>query len=124
LVAEDRGRFLDKAKAEGVTFAVLDVPLLFETSHERGFDAVVVVSAPFDIQRARVLARPGMTLEKFEAILAKQIPDAEKRRRADYVVATGKPLEDTRRDVAAIVEDLKRRFGSDARRPDGHRRRD
>jgi dephospho-CoA kinase len=110
LVAADRARFLQDARARGAPLAVLDIPLLFETGGERAFDAVVVVSAPAEVQRARVLARPGMTAEKFAAILARQSPDEEKRARADYVIATGGPLAETRRSVRRAVKDLRRRF--------------
>ena len=85
LVAADRAAFLGDADAP---VAVCDIPLLFETGAERDFDAVAVVSAPPEVQRARVLARPGMTEAAFESILAKQMPDAEKRARADYVIPT------------------------------------
>lgn len=100
-----RGRLADLAAAEarGVRLAVLDIPLLFETGGEAAVDAVVVVSAPAEVQAQRVLARPGMTRERFEAILARQLPDAEKRRRADFVVETGQGLEAARARVAEIV---------------------
>lgn len=109
LVAEDRAAFVDQARESGADIAVLDIPLLYEKGYQGGFDAVVVVSAPPAVQRARVLARPGMSAEKLEAILARQTPDAEKRRLADYVVATDRPLEATREEVRRIVADLKRR---------------
>ena len=86
LVGAARERFLAEAQARGAPVVVLDVPLLFETGGERGCDAVVVVSAPAELQRQRAFERPGMTEEKFAALLAKQMPDAEKRRRADFVV--------------------------------------
>lgn len=110
LVSADRAAFLDQAAREGAELAVLDIPLLFEKSYEKYFDAVVVVSAPPDVQKARVLARPGMTDRKFRSILMKQTPDAEKRRRADHVINTGVPLEQTREQVRAVVAALKRRF--------------
>jgi dephospho-CoA kinase len=114
-----RGRpaFLAKAEAAGCDLAVVDVPLLFETGGESGVDAVVVASAPADLQRERVLARPGMTDERFQAILAKQIPDAEKRARADFVVETGTGLEDAREQVAQIVRIMR----DPARRPKSRR---
>jgi dephospho-CoA kinase len=83
---------------------VLDIPLLFETGGDRRVDAVVVVSAPPEVQRARVLARPGMTVEKLESILAKQMPDAEKRRRADFVVDTSQGFDAARAQVRAILD--------------------
>ena len=103
LVAAGRQADLDAARASGVALAVLDIPLLFETGGERAVDAVVVVSAPQAVQRVRVLARPGMTSDRFEAILGRQMPDAEKRRRADFVIDTGQSLEATRARVAEIV---------------------
>lgn len=100
-----RGRLADLAAAEarGVRLAVLDIPLLFETGGDAAVDAVVVVSAPAEVQAQRVLARPGMTRDRFEAILARQLPDAEKRRRADFVVETGLGLEVARTRVTEIV---------------------
>ena len=85
----------------------LDVPLLFEKGGWKGVHATMVVSAPAEQQRARVLARPGMTAEKFEAILRQQLPDAEKRARADFVIDTGVPLEETRAAVHRIVDCLR-----------------
>lgn len=85
---------------------VLDIPLLFETAKLDRIDKIVVVSAPFEIQAERVLARPGMTEEKFQAILARQMPDAEKRAKADFVVETDKGLDDAFAQVKAIVEQL------------------
>ena len=99
LVGAHRIGFFEKAEAEGHEIVVLDIPLLFETGGEKKVDKVVVVSAPADVQRARVLARPEMTPEKFEAILARQIPDAEKRARADFVIDTGQGLEAAHQQV-------------------------
>jgi dephospho-CoA kinase len=87
---------------------VLDIPLLFETGGERNVDAVVVVSAPPDVQRARVLAREGMSEAKLDGILARQVADAEKRARADFVVDTSRGFEAARAQVAEIVAELKR----------------
>ena len=100
-----RGRMEDLAAAEarGIKLAVLDIPLLFETGGDGAVDAVVVVTAPAEVQAARVLARPGMTRERFEAILARQMPDAEKRRRADFVIDTGDGPEAARARVKEIV---------------------
>ena len=103
-VAEMRRAFLaDNADAPLIVF---DIPLLFEKTGQHGLDAVVVVSAPAAIQRERVLARPGMTAEKFEHILALQVPDADKRARADYVIDTGVQLAQTRTQVAALIAHL------------------
>lgn len=106
LVRADADAFLARNRAAGAKLAVLDIPLLFETGGRDRVDKVVVVSAPADIQRARVLARPGMTPEKFEAILARQVPDAEKRRLADFVVDTGAGMEAARHSVKQIIEAL------------------
>ncbi|WP_426038520.1 dephospho-CoA kinase [Brevundimonas sp. DC300-4] len=103
LVAAGRMTDLEAARAAGVKLAVLDIPLLFETGGDRAVDAVVVVSADAAIQRRRVLARPGMTVERFEAILARQMPDGDKRRRADFVIDTGRDLAAARTRVAEIV---------------------
>ena len=104
LVQEAERRLLAEAEARGEKVAVLDIPLLFETGGEKRVDAVVVVSAPHEVQRARVLERPGMTVEKLEAILAKQMPDDEMRRRADFIVDTSRGFEAARAEVRAILE--------------------
>ena len=106
-------RFVAEAEVSGAPVAVVDVPLLFETGGEKRCDAVVVVSAPADMQRARAFERPGMTEEKFAAILAKQTPDAEKRARADFVVDTSKGFEAARaqvRDILKAVAKMPRRW--------------
>lgn len=103
--------FLRKAEADGHEMVVLDIPLLFETGGENRVDVVVVVSAPYHIQRERVLARPDMTEAKFAAIHAKQVPDDEKRQRADFIVDSSDGLEKARATVASIVEELKGREG-------------
>lgn len=90
LVRAEERRFLAEMKRRGQDLVVLDVPLLFETGGQNRCDGVIVVSAPAFLQKQRVMARPGMTQEKFRAILAKQMPDAEKRRRADVVIPTGR----------------------------------
>ena len=103
LVRREEVRFLEAARKTGVPVAVLDIPLLFETGGDRRVDAVVVVSAPAEMQRARAFERPGMTEEKFRALLAKQIPDQEKRRRADFVVDTSQGYDSARAQVHAIL---------------------
>jgi dephospho-CoA kinase len=103
LVQASERRFLADAEARGDKVVVLDIPLLFETGGEARVDAVVVVSAPAEVQRRRVLERPGMTAEKFEAILSKQMPDVEKRSRADFVVDTSRAFEATRAQVRAVL---------------------
>jgi dephospho-CoA kinase len=100
-VAREREAFL--AAHAGAPLVVLDIPLLFEAGGWRDVDRIAVVSAPEEVQRARVLARAGMTPQKLDAILARQMPDQEKRARADFVVQTGVPIEETRRAVRRIV---------------------
>ena len=106
LVRADANQFVARHRAAGEPLIVLDIPLLFETNGTGRVDKIVVVSAPPDIQRERVLSRPGMTPEKFEAILARQTPDAEKRRRADFVIDTSESIEAARRQVEAIIDEL------------------
>jgi dephospho-CoA kinase len=103
LVREAEQSFLAQAAAKRSPVVVLDIPLLFETQGENRVDAVVVVTAPADIQRQRVLSRTGMTEEKFQQILARQIPDAEKRRRAHFLVDTGMGMASARRQVRDIL---------------------
>ncbi len=102
-VGEERAAFLTQHTGKRVVF---DVPLLFETDGDRNVDVIVVVSAAPDVQRARVLARPGMTAEKFAAILARQTPDAEKRARADHVIDTDTSFDATRAQVRAVLASL------------------
>ncbi|MBO6634651.1 dephospho-CoA kinase [Parvibaculum sp.] len=111
LVGEAQIAFLKENMAAGHEMAVLDIPLLYETGGETRVDVVVVVSAPYDIQKTRVLARPDMDEAKFAAIHAKQTPDAEKRRRADFIVESDKGLDHAREQVSAIVDALKGREG-------------
>lgn len=106
LVRAEADAFLAKNRAAGTPLVVLDIPLLFETGGRDRVDKVVVVTAPPEIQRARVLARPGMSEEKFSAILAKQVPDAEKRRQADFVIDTGQGFEAARAAVNAIIAEV------------------
>ncbi|MBI1683463.1 dephospho-CoA kinase [Caulobacter hibisci] len=106
LVGAHRIGFFEKAANEGHQIVVLDVPLLYETGGQKHVHKVVVVSAPAEVQRQRVLARPGMTAEKLDAILARQLPDAEKRARADFVIDTGQGLaaaEDQVRDILTLL---------------------
>lgn len=103
LVREMETSFVEAARAAGAPLVVLDIPLLFENGSEARCDLVIVVSAPPDIQRERVMRRDGMTEERFNAILAAQLPDAEKRARADIVIDTSGPIDDTRRTVQEIV---------------------
>jgi dephospho-CoA kinase len=104
LVHEAERRLLAEAEVNGEKIVVLDIPLLFETGGERRVDAVVVVWAPPEVQRARLLERPGMTIEKLESILARQMPDAEKRARADFIVDTSRGYDAARAQVHAIVD--------------------
>jgi dephospho-CoA kinase len=111
LVRAEEERFLAKALAARAPVALLDIPLLLETAGDARCDAVLVVTAAPDVQRARVLARPGMSEEKFAAILAKQMPDAEKRRRAHFVVDTGHGHAAAERQVGDILRALASRPG-------------
>jgi dephospho-CoA kinase len=104
LVRREEARFLEEAERAGAPIAVLDIPLLFETGADRRVDAVVVVTAPPEMQRARAFSRAGMTEEKFQALLAKQMPDEEKRRRADFVVDTSQGFDFAREQVHAILQ--------------------
>lgn len=112
LVREAERAFLAAEKARGAPMTVLEIPLLLETGGERNVDAVVVVSAPPDIQRERVLRRPGMTAEKLAQILARQTPDAEKRKRAHFVVDTGGTLEETYAQIDVVIDALKAHIAS------------
>ena len=111
LVGEAQVEFLRESMKQGHEMAVLDIPLLYETGGEARVDVVVVVSAPYDIQKTRVLARPDMDEAKFAAIHAKQTPDTEKRARADFIVESDKGLDHAREQVSAIVDALKGREG-------------
>ena len=107
LVGADRVGFFEEAKSEGADIVVLDIPLLYETGGDKKVDKVVVVSAPVGMQRERVLARTGMEPAKFEAILARQTPDAEKRARADFVIDTGRGLDHARGQVRDTLARLR-----------------
>lgn len=106
LVGQDRGEFLANARLEQQPLVIVDVPLLFETGGEKYVDAVIVVSCDAALQRARVLARANMTEEKLAAILARQMPDEEKRPRADYLITTDIGVEDTKAQVVKILKAL------------------
>ena len=107
------------AKTSAAPFAVIDIPLLYETGGETRFDKVIVVTAPQEVQRARVLARPGMNVQKFEAILQRQMPDADKRQRADFVIDTGSGLETARATVKEITRQLTALSSKADRNPKG-----
>ncbi|MBB6485661.1 dephospho-CoA kinase [Rhizobium lusitanum] len=109
LVRERENQFLERHRQVGADMIVLDIPLLFETGAEKRLDKIVVVSCDPQIQRERVLARPGMTEEKFNMILSRQTPDAEKRARADYVIDTGGSIDAAREQVKEIIADLRRK---------------
>jgi dephospho-CoA kinase len=106
LVRADADSFLARHRAQKAPLVVLDIPLQFETGGRDRVDKVVVVSAPAEIQRQRVMARPGMSEEKLASILAKQTPDAEKRKQADFVIDTGGSFDETRAAVGLIVAEL------------------
>ncbi len=106
LVRARETAFLDAQRQSGAPLVLLDIPLLYETGGQARVDKVVVVTCDPEIQRQRVLARPGMTQEKFQLILSRQMPDAEKRRRADFVIDTGRGLEAAREQVEEIVAKL------------------
>lgn len=108
IVGRARAQVFEDAQAAGADMVILDVPLIFETGGEKNMDKVIVVSAPAEMQRARVLAREGMTPERLDAILAQQVPDAEKRARADYVIDTGQGLDHARLQVAEVLLDLRK----------------
>jgi dephospho-CoA kinase len=110
LAAAARDAFLQAAASNNTPIVLLDIPLLFETGAEAGLDALVVASAPQTAQRARALQRPGMTAEKFESLLARQMPDVEKRARAHYVVVTDQGLDHARQQVRMILSDIARKL--------------
>jgi dephospho-CoA kinase len=112
LVRAAQKRFLLEHAARGAPLVVFDIPLLFETGADALMDATIVVSAPPEVQKARVLARPGMTEDKLKLLLSRQMSDAQKRARADFVVETGGPIEETRLALDRIVADLGTRIGS------------
>ena len=103
--------FLREQEKKGAEFAVLEIPLLFETGADKRVDVTIVLSAPHPVQRERVLARPGMTVDKLEHLLARQLPDAEKRARADFVVDSGSGLADMHAKIDTLIESLRGRKG-------------
>jgi dephospho-CoA kinase len=107
LIGRSRADAFAAATASGADMIILDVPLIYETGGDKNMDAVIVVSAPAEMQRERVLAREGMSPERLDAILAQQVPDAEKRKRADYVIDTGQGLEAARAQVAEVIKALR-----------------
>jgi dephospho-CoA kinase len=115
LVREAEQAFLRDALARSVSLVVLDIPLLLETSGQDRVDAVLLVSTDYSVQKARVLARPGMTEEHFKAILARQMPDSEKRKRAHLVIDTGMGEDDARRQVDAVIRTFSGRNGHAAK---------
>ena len=121
LAADAQRAFVEEAKTKGAEVVVLDIPLLFETGGEARMDAVVVVSAPQDVQRARVLSREGMTRDRLDGIIARQIPDAQKRAKAHFVIETDKGLDHAFEQVKKIVAELsKRRAQQKARKTEKH----
>lgn len=113
LVRKRQAAFLQSSREAGFDFALLDIPLLFETGAENRVDAIVVVTCAPEIQKQRVMDRPGMTEEKLQMILARQMPDQEKRRRADYIIDTSNGIADARVQVKAILDKLKSDRGSE-----------
>lgn len=107
LVRQAQENFLKQCEAKGADLAVLDIPLLFETGRDAQVDVIVVVSAPAEIQRQRALARPGMTVEKLDQLLSRQMPDAEKRARAHFIVDSSGSLEASAQQIARIVAQLR-----------------
>lgn len=107
MVRNEVARFFTAAEEQGAPFAIADVPLLFERGFDYGLDAVIVTVVDESVQRERALARPGMSVDKLEAMLARQLPQSEKKRRADYVLDTSVSIDATRRDVEALVEKLR-----------------
>ncbi len=116
LVRADRAAFLTEARAAGERLVVVDIPLLFETGAEREVDAVLLVTASELVQKERIAARPGMTEAKLAAIMAKQMPDSDKRKRADFIIDTSGGTQDTQRQVADLLRKIADRTAAKARR--------
>ena len=114
LVRRAESHFVDHARQAGEPFVVLDIPLLFETGRDSAMDRIIVVSTSPEIQRRRALARPGMTEEKLAQLLSRQTPDTDKRARADFIVETGRGLDDAFDQVQAIVSRLREEAGRDS----------
>ena len=108
LVRQAEERFIDAARTRNEELVILDIPLLFETGRDKTMDAIVVVSAPEVVQRERVLKRTGMTLEKLDAILARQVPDAKKRAQADFIIETDKGIDHALGQVKRVAAELRR----------------
>ncbi|WP_118134190.1 dephospho-CoA kinase [Oceanicella sp. SM1341] len=106
VVGRDRAEFLARSRAAGVPLVVCDIPLLYESGDVSWLDAVLVVTAPAEVQRARVMERPGMTEAAFAAILARQVPDAEKRARADYIIDTSQGLAAAEAAVRRVIDSM------------------
>jgi dephospho-CoA kinase len=111
MVVEEEIAFLREQERGGAELAVLEIPLLFETGADARVDVTIVVSASEAMQRKRVLSRPGMTVDKLEHLLARQLPDAEKRKRADFIVDSGASIEDMEREINRLIESLRARKG-------------
>jgi len=111
LVQSARQKFLAKHARAGAEMAVLEIPLLFEVGADSQVDVTIVISAPPEVQRDRVLSRPDMSEEKLDALLANQMPDGEKRKRADYVVETNRPIEESHAEIDRLIESLRGREG-------------
>ena len=111
MVVEAEIDFLIEQEDKGASIAVLEIPLLFETGADSRVDVTIVLSAPADVQRSRVLARPGMTVDRLEHLIARQVPDAEKRGRADFVVDSGTSLKDMHEEIDKLIESLQDRQG-------------
>ncbi len=110
MVAQRRADFIEKAKANRADIIIFDVPLLFETNGQEKMDAVIVVTAPLDVQKQRVMARAGMSDDLFQKLLSRQIPDSEKRARADYLVFTDKGIDFARKQVEDILKSVKEKY--------------
>jgi len=106
-IRERRNHFVDESKRAGAQAVILDIPLLFETGAEKDMDAAIVISSLPEKQRARALARPGMTAEKLDMILARQMPDAQKRAKADHVIENNGTIKDLEKALAALLRKLR-----------------